>query len=154
MIANAGRFAHEMRWPISFGAFIGVALAPAMWNFVSEEYQFLNPVATQWKVLDQHVEGADLWLSGTMVKRRDCLYVPPPIARDSQGRSHRVISHSKTAGVPWDSTDQPQTFGPWQIDEGAGQFLTFAIVYVCAGNMPTIVELGTYAPIPSANKIP
>ena len=106
----------------------------------------VRPVIVEWRVTDARVEGADVILSGTMVKQRDCIYLPPTVAKDQTGRNYAVESTSPTAGKTWAASDLPQHFGPWRIPGGAGKTLEFINVYVCGENRPSIVRLGVYIP--------
>ena len=37
-------------------------------------------------------------------------------------------------------------WGPWRITAGAGRELEFTMVYLCAGNRPNIVDVGSFIP--------
>ena len=131
----------------AFGAIIGFMLLlamPAVLDLGREAYDTLRPVADHWTVTDAQIDGADAVLSGTMVKHRDCVYVPPTLARDAKGRNYQVTSASPTPGKTWDASPYPQQWGPWRVSGGANMRLTFIVVYLCAGNTPTVVELGTW----------
>lgn len=141
------------RSPASFGAGIALGLLAivfivplgSMWAALVDE---VRPVIVEWKVTETRVEGADLILTGTMVKQRNCLYLPPTIARDQAGQNYAVESASPTAGKTWAATSEPQQFGPWRIPGGADKTLEFVNVYVCGNQRPSIVRLGVYVPSP------
>lgn len=121
-----------------------VASLPILVDAGSALQDRMTPVVTDWKVKTSSVEGPDLILSGTMVKNRDCIYLPPTLARDSTGLNRKVEIMNPTGPTTWAKDDQPQVWGPWRVPDGAGKSLTFINVYLCGTGRPTIVELGTY----------
>jgi hypothetical protein len=125
---------------VVFG-FVLAALFPAWSDYIYEQYNDARPVVKDWKVLEAHVEGNDLLLSGVMHKTRDCLLVPPAIARDNAETAYIVEADLWRAK---DASLDLQPFGPWKVVGGAGRKLTFTLVYVCSGNHPTIVRIGNY----------
>ena len=100
------------------------------------------PVITDWKVTQAVVEGEDVVLRGTMRKRRECLLVPPVIARDLGGVPYRLLAEWRAK----DSSPKTIPWGPWRIVAGAGRDLSFTMVYVCSGSRPNIVQVGSYIP--------
>jgi hypothetical protein len=116
---------------------------PAVYDFGTSVYDGLRPVASDWKVNSKFTDGNDLVVSGTMVKNRSCMFVPPTLARDAFGKNHLVISTSPTSGKTWAADESPQAWGPWRVVDGASDTLTFINIYLCNGNRPSVVELGT-----------
>lgn len=49
-----------------------------------------NPVKSDWTVTWSKLEGRELTISGTMVKHRNCQYIPGPRARDSEGHNYFI----------------------------------------------------------------
>ncbi len=136
----------QIKYPVS--ALLGAALAAAAivaapWAAHSLETSLL-PVATHWKVESATRDGNDLLLTGTMVKRRACVYTPPLIVRDSAGMNYRMEHLSAVRGSSWASSPQPQQWGPWRIYDGAGKRLTFISLYECHSLWPTFTELGVF----------
>ena len=119
--------------------FFAALLAPAWWAFVVEQYDNLRPVITNWTITAVEVQGDDVILSGTMHKTRDCLLLPPPIARDASGKPYNIET---PMWRPKDASTALQPFGPWIIQGAVGKQLTFSMVYMCRGNAPTIVHVG------------
>lgn len=135
-----------IRYPIS--ALIGaVAAAFAMigvpW-FAHTMEPILLPVATHWTVIKAERDGDDLLLTGTMIKRRPCIYTPPVIVRDTAGQNYRMEHLSSVRGHSWAASPEPQRFGPWKVYGGAGKKLTFTSLYECHSLWPTFTELGTF----------
>jgi hypothetical protein len=133
--------------PIAAGLLLSpfiVASLPILIDAGSALQDRLTPVVTDWVVTTSEIEGPDLILSGTMVKNRDCIYLPPTLARDSAGVNRRVEIMNPTGPTTWAKDDQPQVWGPWRVPEGAGKSLAFINVYLCGTGRPTIIELGTY----------
>lgn len=131
--------------------FIGLLLGPAtliimpgVADIGNRAYDHIAPVIVEWRVTESRTVGEDLIVSGTMVKQRDCLFIPPTLARDEHGRNLLVLSTSPTAGKSWAADDKPQRWGPWQVVGGAGKRLTFINLYQCWHGTPTVSELGTY----------
>jgi hypothetical protein len=135
-----------IRYPIAaaFGAGIAACLMVAVPLIAHTLEPVLLPVATHWTVETATREGSDLLLSGTMVKRRPCLYTPPVIVRDSTGQNYRMEHLSAIRGTSWATSMQPQRFGPWKIYGGAGKVLTFTSLYECHLLWPTFTELGVF----------
>ena len=108
------------------------------------------PVITDWAITHAVVEGDDVVLRGTMRKRRECLLVPPVIARDTADVPYLLITGIWAAK---DSSIMSQSWGPWRIVAGAQRHLSFTMVYLCAGGRPNIVQVGSYIPqaAPSAS---
>lgn len=123
------------------GGFVLAAASPGWWDIVRSWYEDLHPVVTDWQIGSVSIEGADVVLSGTMRKNRECLLVPPVVARDENDRPYRLEapmwSHK-------DAAAELQTWGPWRVVNGAGRSLKFTMIYMCAGNYPTIVGVGKY----------
>jgi hypothetical protein len=121
--------------------FIIAFLSPAWITFVLEQYGNMHPVVRDWRVTEATVDGEDVTVSGVMRKTRDCLLVPPVIARDQRDKPYVVetpLWRNK------DASPELQPFGPWKIVGGAGKRLTFVLVYMCGGNVPNIVTVGRY----------
>ena len=129
---------------IGFGAVFGVAFAislPGIFDYGREKYEEVRPVVTDWKISNTFVDGEDLVLSGTMHKVRDCLLIPPPIARDSNGVPHKLTT---SMWSPKDASSDLQTWGPWRVVGGAGKSMKFSMVYMCGVSRPTIIAVGSY----------
>jgi hypothetical protein len=122
--------------------FLFMALAPAILDFGREQYERLRPVVSDWEVTNAKVDGDDLTVSGTMHKNRDCLLVPPVVARDLAGTPY--LLESQLAWKSKDSSAALQPWGPWTVRNGAGKKLRFVMVYLCGGNYPSIIDVGTY----------
>ena len=137
----------EHPWTWLVGALFGFLVLGGAWPIWSDwlldwrDQRF--PVITDWAVTHAVVEGEDVVLHGTMRKRRECLLVPPVIARDTAGVPYLLL-----AGI-WaakDSSIKSLGWGPWRIVAGAQRELAFTMVYLCAGNRPNIVAVGSYIP--------
>lgn len=131
--------------------FIGILLGPvvlAMMPWIEDmsvrAYDKANPVIVDWMVTESRTVGEDLIVSGTMIKVRNCVFIPPTLARDEHGRNLQVLSTSPTAGKSWAADDKPQEWGPWQVVGGAGKKLTFINIYQCWHDAPTAMLLGVY----------
>jgi hypothetical protein len=107
-------------------------------------YDSFRPVATDWKVTNAGVIDDTLVLYGTMVKVRNCIFVPPTIARDSSGTNYQIESGSHTSGKTWAAGHNPQKWGPWYVKGAVGKRLTFINVYLCGASRPVVVELGIF----------
>ena len=94
------------------------------------EFQFF-PVKDLKLVDNYEVRGADLWISGSFRKLRNCQYIKPVRAVDETGRNLYVISHNPISGNNWQPSDRAQKFGPWQIAQGAGHQVTIYQEYEC-----------------------
>lgn len=122
-------------------------LAPALNEAGWKAYDQLHPVHTEWKTSRVEVDGDDLILEGTMVKRRcDCEYVPPPRARDASGRHYPVVSTNPTAGQSWSCSPGPQRFGPWRVVGGANARPEIYQQHQCADGRTVFTTLGRVAP--------
>lgn len=133
--------------PIGAGLLLSpfiVALVPILIDAGSAVQDRVTPVVTEWKVTTAQTDGSDLIVAGTMLKNRDCIFLPPTLARDSTGINHRIQSTAPAGQSTWAADDQPQFWGPWRVPGVAGKTLTFLNVYLCGTGRPTIVELGTY----------
>ena len=135
-----------LRYP--FSALAGAAMAfalfmliPALANVFEAR---LMPVTVEWAVKDVRRDGDDLYIGGTMIKRRPCLYLPPIIVRDEIGHNYLMEHQSAVRGNSWAASDTPQRFGPWKVHKGAGKLLTFSAVYECHSLWPTFNTLGTF----------
>jgi hypothetical protein len=117
-------------------------LAPGLLDFGREQYENLRPVISDWKVTTADVVGDDLIIHGTMRKNRDCLLVPPVIARDLSGVPY--LLESVTAWRSKDASMELQPWGPWIVKGGVGKKLKFTMVYMCGGNYPVVLSVGTY----------
>ena len=115
---------------------------PGLMDFGREQYERLRPVITDWKVTESRIEADDLIVHGTMKKTRDCLLVPPAVARDVEGNAY--LLESEAAWRPKDSSSELQPWGPWRVHGWTGQRLKFLMVYLCAGNTPTVIAVGSY----------
>lgn len=141
--------AHAFRYPFAILAGAGmfllaIVMSPGLMELGAATYDRVHPITSDWIITESHVDGADIVLSGTMLKNRNCVFVPPTVARDSAGQNYPVVSSSPTAGKTWAASGQPQRFGPWRVVGGAGKRLTFINVYVCGEGRPSILELGVY----------
>jgi hypothetical protein len=125
--------------------FLTVIFIIPIGDAVDATYDYLHPVVIEWRVTKVENVGDDVVLQGTMIKQRDCLYVPPTMARDQYGQNYVVESASPTAGVSWASGPEPQKWGPWIVRNAKGKTLAFSNTYVCDKNSK-IVRLGVYVP--------
>lgn len=108
-------------------------------------YDHVDPIVKYWTVNESRIEGVDLIITGTMIKSRNGLFMPPTIARDeASGKNYAVVSASPTAGKTWAPSKYPQQFGPWRVAEAAGKTLTFFNVYQSPDGHISVVELGTH----------
>jgi len=124
---------------------VGMVSFPIMSSVGTALYDTLRPVVTDWTVFNSEIDGADVLISGTLVKKRDCLFIPPTLARDIEtGRNYAVVSTSPTAGKTWASSDLPQAWGPWRVINGAGKTLMFINIYQCGNSQPVASELGLH----------
>ena len=138
------RYVKEHYLTMAFGSLLGTALvfsAPALMDYGAEQYDQLRPVVRDWRVTEAFVNGQDVTLSGTMLKVRDCLLIPPPVARDDRGRPYAVET---PMWRPKDALPIMQGWGPWTVLDGAGKRLRFSMVYLCSGARTTIVDVGSY----------
>ena len=124
------------------GGVMMMTAVPGLLDYGREQYERLRPVITDWKVTKSLVEDDDLIVSGTMYKTRDCLLVPPAVARDADGIAYTL--ESEAAWRAKDASDEKQPFGPWRVHGGANKRLKFLMVYICAGNTPTVIAVGSY----------
>jgi hypothetical protein len=99
------------------------------------------PVLTGWKPTEWHTDRNDIVVTGLMYKRRNCSYIPPQAAVDSNG-GHYLVS-TPNSPRSWVALNQAQKFGPWRIHEAAGQNLTFYTEHQCHPAWPVISVLGT-----------
>ena len=142
---------HPRTWLV--GVLVGFFVIGGAWPLWSDalldwrDQKF--PVITDWKVTQAVIEGEDVVLQGTMRKRRECLLVPPVIARDLGGVPYRLLAEWRAK----DSSPKTIPWGPWRIVAGAQRELAFTMVYVCSGGRPNIVQVGSYIPqaAPSAS---
>jgi len=144
MMLSSIRFAIANPLTIVIGVAIGffaAILSPALSEFFMEQYESLRPVIKDWKITGTVTEGDDITLTGTMRKTRDCLLVPPVIARDLSGRPYNVETPMWRAK---DASEDLQSWGPWRVVRGAGVTLKFTMVYMCGGSRPTIVSVGKH----------
>ncbi len=123
---------------------LAIAISPGLMELGASTYDRINPIASDWIVTDSRNDGDDVVLSGHMLKHRNCVFVPPTIARDSAGQNYPVVSGSATAGKTWAASGQPQRFGPWRVVGGANKKLTFVNVYICGEGRPSILTLGIH----------
>jgi hypothetical protein len=126
--------------------FLAASLTPMWVDITRDVYDSLRPIITEWTVENAIQDGDDLVVSGTMIKHRDCVFVPPTMARDALGRNYTVFSSSPTAGKSWAASGEPQHWGPWRVHGGIGKRLTFVNVYLCDG-YPSVIDLGVYGKI-------
>lgn len=101
------------------------------------------PVMTDWTITEARIEGNDLIVSGTVVKRRDCTYIPPPRALASDGAQLLVRSYSPTARISWPAGAGPQQFGPWRVINGANRDVQFFFQHSCHAAYDIVTPLGT-----------
>ena len=136
----------EHPWTWLVGALFGFLALGGAWPVWSDWLLDVRdqryPVITDWAVTHAVVEGEDVVLRGTMRKRRECLLVPPVIARDVGGVPYTLSAEWRAK----DSSAETIPWGPWRIVAGAGRALSFTMVYICAGNRPNIVAVGSYIP--------
>jgi hypothetical protein len=130
---------------IAIGMFIGLFIVisvPGILDIGREQYEKLRPVISDWSVTSSDVVGDDVVLRGTMRKNRDCLLVPPVIARDLSGAPY--LLESLTSWRSKDASDELQPWGPWLVRGGAGKKMKYVMVYMCGGNYPSVIEVGVY----------
>ena len=136
----------EHPWTWLVGALFGFLVLGGFWPLWSDwlldwrDQRF--PVITDWAVTHAVVEGEDVVLQGTMRKRRECLLVPPVIARDLVGAPYVLLAEWRAK----DSSAKVIPWGPWRIAYGARRDLSFTMVYICSGARPNIVAVGSYIP--------
>ena len=104
------------------------------------------PVMVNWTVLGKARSDGDLLVWGTVVKARNCRFIPPILARDDTGQSYIVESMNPVRSMPWAATDTPHRFGPWRVAGGAGKVLTFEQIHRCHPMWDQVSELGTVTP--------
>lgn len=137
---------------VFIAVFVGLISAPVVISTTGVWYDTIYPVSTDWTPTNMTVEGNDLVISGTLVRRRcSCKYVPPPRARDNTGQNFKVVSGSPTANVSWACDDIPQKFGPWRVIDGANRKLTFYQEHSCTPYWTTFTFLGTIEPQRGSN---
>ena len=105
---------------------------------------YLNPVKTDWQVLDHRFEGEDIMMSGTLIKLRDCSYLPPPRARDRFGNTYLVQSYSPTANLSWSAQTVPQKWGPWRVIGAKNRVVEFYTVDRCHFLWDNVTILGEF----------
>jgi hypothetical protein len=138
-------FPTRQTWPFSL---IGALLLSLFaWQVPIAElggrlHDWAFPVVIGFNVTEKRLEGGDLVISGYMVKQRDCVFLPPTIARDDEGTNYPVESASRLAGKTWPRSDQPQHFGPWRVRGVGDRRLQFFNVYDCGGAV-SVAILGT-----------
>lgn len=134
-------------WTWVFGAMFGFmvlgSFVPLMAEKVADTRDDLYPVITDWVVTQAVVIGDDVVLRGTMRKQRECLLVPPVIARDTAGVPYVLLTDLWAAKA---ASRKAISWGPWRIVAGAHRELEFTMVYLCAGNRPNIIRVGSYIP--------
>lgn len=91
------------------------------------------PVKHDFRVAKLGVDGFDVVVSGTMVKRWSCEYQPPPRAVDSSGLHYLVESSSATRSSNWPISNAPYAFGPWRIVGAAGRKVSIYQEDECLG---------------------
>ncbi len=121
---------------------VGLLAMPALLPAIGGAVDVVWPVLHSWRADSVQRDGADLIVSGAVIKSRQCEYVPPPRARFENGLNVVVVSLSTTARLSWDSDDLPQRFGPWRVPGGAGHEVTFYQHHRCHALWDTITELG------------
>lgn len=102
----------------------------------------LFPVMSDWTVTEAYVEGNDLIVKGTVIKRRDCTYIPPPRALAPDGAPLLVRSYSPTAQISWPAGAGPQQFGPWRVVNGAERDVQFFFQHSCHAAYDIVTPLG------------
>ncbi len=123
-----------------------VVMAAPIWAGWVVAHNWAVPVVKKWRVETAVISGADVIFTGTLIKQRDCLFIPPVLARDQEGNPYAIVSNSPTAGKSWGVSDTPQNWGPWKVSGGAGKRLDFIATYICSRTMPIMLDLGTYQP--------
>lgn len=118
------------------------ALGPTIGSTVRYAYYSLKPVIFDWKVDFVTIEGKDVILRGSMRKRHECLYLPPPRAVDTAGKHYDVVSGSTSPGGRWPANGQAFQYGPWRIVDGAGQRLTLYQQHDCPETPAVTTILG------------
>lgn len=116
------------------------AVSVLVWGPSAESQYY--PVQREWSPMSVKIDGAALLVTGTVIKSRGCEYVPPPRARDANGKHYPVISLSPTANQSWRPLGTPQQFGPWRVVGGKGVGLEFYQEHRCHDLWPTFSILG------------
>ena len=117
-------------WTVGIFSFLGaLLLVPIVTLHGGALYDAVFPVVSDWSPDTIQRDGDDLIVSGTMVKRRPCTHLAPPMARLANGQNIRVVSSSPTAGITWDDSKTPQRFGPWRVAGAAQAETTFYLRY-------------------------
>ena len=147
MIKRSVRFVASNPAMILFGVlfgFVAGAVLPVVSDVVFAWYDEIRPVITDWTITSAVREGDDIVIAGTMIKHRECLLIPPAIARGKNGDPYRLEPVTRWAAK--DSSSAVQPWGPWRVYGAVGNRLTFTMVYMCGGARPSIVSVGVYAP--------
>lgn len=129
-------------WSLLISTALFFSMMPTIASFVGSAFDSLFPVHSQWRVASTEVDGDDVIISGTMLKNRDCRYIPPPRARTLDGQNLKVTSSSPTAEITWMSDAKPQNFGPWRIHGGARETVIVYQHHQCHFAWDTFTELG------------
>lgn len=131
---------HKLALVSSF--LLGLILMPVAAPMLGRYIDMVFPVTTNWRPDGIQRDGNDLVVIGTMIKRRDCVYVPPPRARTESGVNLVIQSLAPASSVTYMADDKPQRFGPWRIVGGAKQRLTLYQHHSCHALWDTLTELG------------
>lgn len=121
------QFATMKRIMSGFAFMIGLIVA--LW--LVKTIDGLIPVNDSWTPTSVTIVGEDVWISGTLIKHRNCQYIAPNRAKSDGGVNFKVESHSPTAGVAWIASDEPQRFGPWQVHGAANTKFTLYQEFEC-----------------------
>jgi hypothetical protein len=103
-------------WLIAL-ALLGIMIGEPAQRWALIQYHKAYPVMTDWEPSAVFVDGNDVVVSGSMFKRYDCGYIPPPRAFDPAGRPFIVTAASTTPALNFPTGARP--FGPWRIVNGA-----------------------------------
>lgn len=127
-------------------AILLMVLAVAVFPRIHDLEAWVYPVKSGWKVTSAKLEGRELTISGTMIKHRNCQYIPGPRARDESAKNYFVESLSTTKNLAWIANDQPQAWGPWVIMVDADELpiLEFYQQDRCHGMWDLFTVLGKF----------
>lgn len=123
------------------GALLALLVLPYALQALQTQYL---PVLHDWRPTVA-VSDRDLILTGTVKKRPwpACEYVPPQRVVDTETGEHlRITSLSPTSGSNWLGSADGRTFGPWQVEDGAGRRLRFYSEHECTPLWSSFSVLG------------
>ena len=148
MIERFGSFALKFLFVVA----TLLILAWAAISYGSQLESRINPVQEEWTPVSVEVDGLDVVITGMVLKTRGCEYMPPPRARDVDGKHYTVVSTSPTSSFSWRPLNTPQWFGPWRVIGGRGVELEMYQQHHCHDFWPTFSILGRISTPPLKGK--